>query len=456
MCVLSVQLNRLNVGLSQLDSQQISSEHKKMAEQNLSKIFSEHVPAVQDQKIPFRLSFKEGDAVLSLNDREVLLKNSSELKRIRRILRFHQHTGQFPRVQMSPADVALVDRLSKKTISAVNLASIPGSNGQLLAGMRIAEDSLAVIRNFMYAIPGIGVGSPLVNHLGYYAGIFWTFFAFRELDGGIAEYKRSDLIGDPEGLRRSKMRLLSGTICSTASVTYLVGRICDSAAATAASTVALHTAISLFGVGSFLAMGVSLLGALRCNRFNKRLNEYLDHPKLTPVERLQGALRFLKEEISVTEEEKVDLIRKVEQEHPDWSPEQKEKLVQQKLADLTEVKVKYMKRRTSNHSLYLIATQADALLAKLASPETRAEGIKEATILLHTVEKENKTKMALYVLGFLAALISFTAMLVLTFMSAGAFPFILYGIAGTIYLATTLYTTGGKLVTNRPQLPHIP
>jgi len=456
MCVLSVQLDRLNVGSRSLDSQQIFSGHKAYAEKNLSKIFSKCVCPENAQKIPFRLSLGEGNATLRLGDQKIDLPKSSELKRIRRILRFHQHTGQFPRNAMSPSDEALRQKLTRKTIGAVNLANIPGANGQLLAGMRIAEETLTLSRNILYAIPGVGPGNPLVNHLGYYAGMFWSFFAFRELDGGWSEYKRSDLISDPEGLRRSKARLLSGAICTSASLTYLVGRVCDTVAATAASSIALHTASSLFGIGSCLAMGSSFLGGMRCARFNKRLNEYLDHPNLTLVERLQGALRFLKDEISVTAEERIDLIQEIEEKHPDWSAEQKEKLLQQKMADLTEVKVKYMKRRTSNRSLYLILTQVEGLLAKLASPETRAEGVKEATILLHTIQKENKTKMALYVLGFLAAMVSFIAMLTVTVMSAGVIPFVLYGVSGTIYLATTIYTTAGKLVKTRPQLPVIP
>jgi hypothetical protein len=456
MCALSVQLNGLNVGTSFLGSQQISPEHKTRAELNLSRIFSEHSSLLLDQKNPFSLSFGEEGKILKFAGQDIGLKKSSELKRIQRIVRFHQHTGQLPRTKLSASDLALIERLAHKTIGQVNLACIPGANGKLLAGMRIADNTLTMTRNFLYATPGVGPRNPLVNNLGYYAGMFWSFFAFRELDGGWAEYKQSDLIGDPEGLRRAKIRLLSGAICTTASLTYLAGRVCDSLANTAASSAIFHTANAVFGLGSFLAMGSSLLGVLRCNRFNKRLNEYLEHPNLSQVERLKGALLFLKDELSATPEERLDLIQEIDQNHPDWSPEQKEKYLQQKLADLTEVKVKYMKRRTSNRSLYLIATQADELLAKLSDPKTRNEGIKDATILIHTIQQENKTKVALYSLGFLAALLSFIAMLVGTILSLGALPFILYGIAGTIYLSMTLYTTGGSLINTQPQLPIIP
>lgn len=450
MTELSIQLNKLNVGSQFLDSQQISPLHKKSVELCLSKILSNQHLSTQGKEIPFRLKLGEGSPTLWLNDQEISLEKNSELKRIARIVRFYQHTGHFPRSGMSPPDEAFRADKTKSAVQAINDASIPGTNGQILAGMRIAEDTLSLTRNILFAIPDIGSSDPIVNHLGYYAGIFWTFFAFRELDEGLRDYKRSKEIGDAEGQRRSEARLLSGAICSTASLTYLGGRIFDTFSSATASAAAFGAANVLFGVGSVLAMGTSILGAVRCHRFNNRLNEYIENPNLTEVQRLQGALQFLKDAISVTPEEKAEQVEQIEKDHPDWSPKQKEDLLKEKLTDLTEVKVKYMKRRTSNKSLYLILTKADALLAKLADPKTSAEGIKEATLMLCTIQKENKTKMALYILGFIAALISFTAMLVSTFMTAGVLPFVLYGIAGTLYLALTLYSAAGMILKKDP------
>jgi hypothetical protein len=282
-----------------------------------------------------------------------------------------------------------------------------------------------------------------VNHLGYYAGIFWGFFSLRELDSGYRDLARSKQIKDAEGQRRAEARVLSGAICSTASLAYIAGRVCDTVASTGFASVAFNVASGFFGVGSLLAMSSAALGALRCYRFNDRLNEYLNHPNLTGVERLQGALQFLKEAVYVTTEERAELVEQIEKNHPHLSPNEKSQLLEQKIADLTEIKVKYLKRRTSNKSLLLILNQADAILAKLADPKTRAEGIKEATIMLHTIQNENKAKMALFILGFIAALISFVAMLVSTFLSAGSLPFFLYGVAGTIYLGMTVYNNAG-------------
>ena len=108
--------------------------------------------------------------------------------------------------------------------------------------------------------------------------------------------------------------------------------------------------------------------------------------------------------------------------------------------------MKYMKRRTSNKSLFLILTKADTLLAMLGCKETCAEGIKEASILIHTIQQESKIKLSLYTLGFIAATLSFIGMIIMSVMSAGLLPFVLYGIAGTIYLAVTIYTVAGSLM----------
>lgn len=161
---------------------------------------------------------------------------------------------------------------------------------------------------------------------------------------------------------------------------------------------------------------------------------------------MRGAVQFLKDSIIVTPEERLALIHEIDQKCPQRTLEQKEKLLQQKIADLTEVKVKYMKRRTSNRSLQLILSQADRILAKLADPATRVEGIQEAAILVNAIQKENKIKMNLYILGFFAALITLVGMAIMFFGTAGVLPFVFYSTAGTIYLCLTIYTIAGTLL----------
>lgn len=446
MAEVSVRSNRFIVGSQHLDTQEIFSPHKKSIDDCLAKIFQQHVESPPSKEIPFQVQFKAGQPTLSLENREINLENSRELKRVGRVVRYYQHTDQLPRDELNPKDLAIRNAETRKSVIAINNASLPGSNGNLLAGMRLADDTLSLTRNILFAIPSIGPSDPVVNHLGYYAGMFWTFFSFRELDDGITEYKRSKTIGDAEGQRRSEARILSGGLVSAGSLAYLGGKFCDTFASSAAASSALTASNVLFGVGSLLAIGSSVLGTIRCSRFNSRLNEYLENPDLSESQKMKGALKFLKDSITVTPEERADLVFEIDQNHPDWSSEKKEQLLQQKIADLTEVKVKYMKRRTSNKSLQLILNKSDDLIAKLNDPETCAEGIKESIVLINTIRQENQIKLSLYVLGLIASILSFVGMMVAAFTTAGVVPFVLYGISGTIYLAMTIYTVAGNLI----------
>lgn len=446
---LSIQFNRLGAGASSVSPSEIYPPHQKKIESALGKIFERHISKASVKKIPLRLELQPGNPILKTEDKEIVLPKSYELKQIRRMAEYYQNINYLPRLILNPSDQKVALQESKKSVQAINEANMPGNNGNILAGMRLADDTLSVTRNIMYALPVFGPNDPIADHLGYYAGIFWTFFALRELDDGIREQKRSKEIGDVEGLRRAQSRLLSGTIIATGSLGYLASKVADTFALPDVSSLFLNGSNCLFGVGSLLAIGTSLLGVVRCNRFNKRLNEYLQNPKISETERMQGAIQFLKDSISVTAEDKEAFAHQIEQEHPDWPVALKEQYLSQKLANLTEVKVRYLKRRTSNKSLRLIIEQSDLILKKLSDPRLNIEGIRDATILINAIQKENNIKMTLYTLGFFAACLSFIAMLITAFSAAAVLPFVLYGIAGTIYFGITIYSVSGMFIQPR-------
>lgn len=450
MSELSVHFNRLSVGPQQIDLKEMFPPHRERLERCLLKIFQQSVPEVPSKDIPFRIQLQMGRPTLRVGDREIPLEKSEELSRIQRIVRYYQHTGQLTRGPIDPKAEAQRNRETQKSVQAINQASIPGANGSILAGLRLADDSLTLARNILFAIPDIGPNDPVVNHLGYYAGIFWAFFAFRELDDGIVENRRSKTIGDAEGKRRAEARILSGGLVSAGSLAYLGAKFCDTLASTSAVSIAMNVSNALFGAGALLGAGVSVLGAMRCQRFDKRLCDYLENPKLGEAQKLKGAVRFLKDSITVTSEERAELLLQIDRQYPQCTLEQKEKIFRHKLRDLTEVKVKYMKRRTSNQSLRLILNQADSLIAKLSDPKTCAQGIKEATMMINTIRQENRIKLLLYILGFIGSILGFVGTLTLACMSAGALPFVLYSISGTLYVLVSLYTVAGLFIKKEP------
>ncbi len=438
---MAIQFNGLSVGNHFVDAQKLSPIHKKSIVTYLSSFFSDII-----SKNSCCLKLDERSPVMEWSGGVAALPKTPELKQIERIFRFYQNAGLLPKMEVSPQDEKERARASKKSVQEIHSASIPGTNGSLLAGIRIADDTLSLTRNILSSVPTVGAHDPVVRHLGYYAGTIWAFFSLRELDRGIVNSKRAANIGDEEGLRRANALVVSGSLCSLGSAAYLTGRVCDTFSVASRGAAPFAAASALFGLGSVLGAWASFLGGWRCKDFNDKLEAYLDHPNLTQLERFRGALNFLKETIMVTREEEIDIAQKIDADHPGLSADKREKLIEEKRSNLTEVKVKYMKRRTSARSLYLILTQCDQILAKLGDPAKEKEGIREATLLFMEVEQENNTKMSLYILGFIASLIGLAALAIATFFTAGVFPFVLYGISGTVYLATTLYQSGAIFV----------
>jgi hypothetical protein len=431
---MTVQLNRLSIGPRHLESAQLLPIHKSRIESSLSTYFLKQGEG--NQQIPFRINLSQNP--------------SPDLKEALRTTRYYQHMDILPRKPMSAADSALREKTARAAARAMGLKSVPGTSGQVIAGARIAEDGLSITRNALFAT--IGADNPIASHLGYYAGVMWNFFGIREMGGGRNDLKGAQNIGDSEGVRRAQARIASGAIVTSASTAYLAGKVFDTVGVATASIGAMVTANVLFGIGSVLAMVMSSLGWIRCHRFNERLNEYLENPHLSEVQNLRGALQFLKDTISVTQEEVAQLRADIDKKNPSLSPVEKKQLLHKKMTDLAEVKVKYLKRRTSNKSLQMIISQVDPLLAKLGSEQTRSVGIKEATLLLHKVQNENRVKMSLFILGFVAAAVSIVAMAVMTFMTAGALPFVLFGIAGVIYLSVGIYSAAGLFLRKDPSV----
>lgn len=441
---LRVSLNRLGAGSKTLEPAQISSPHVDSTEQCLKKIFRKHFSA-PPEKAEFKVKFQIDKPVLCYQGKEVPLENSEALKRIARTVRCYQHSGHLPRLDFKSEAKSIAESKSKKSTSAVHGSSIPGTSGQILAGVGIAQKAISLTKNILLAHQASAMKNPIIAPInisyGYYTGGFQTIFAMKEITSGVTGYIKSKTIGDGEGIRRSQASILTAGVVATASVGYLIGNACAACLSKApASAILLGGSTAFFGLGSLLGIGSSLLGAFRCSTLNKRINEYRYNTKLSEAERLKASLKLLKECISVTPEEKEKLSLQIEKENPDSSKEFKENLLKQMLSDLTETKVKYMNRRTSSKSLMLLLNKADDILKKLESSESVVEGIVKATELIDTIQKEIRIKQSLCILGSVAAIVSFVAMVFISIGTFGALPFIFYGISAGMYLLISIYT----------------
>lgn len=357
----------------------------------------------------------------------------SQDREIQRIFRYYRHMGLLPKVE-SPCHQERLDK-TRQIAAEVSSCKLPGSRGDILAGTRLADDVLLVPRHFLYLIPPTEWLDLVAKYLYVGAGSAWSALSLYELYRGKGEHARAEKIGDKEGMHRAKVRMGSGALISGASLSYLGGAISRHLEAGAQITSGLFSGANiLFGAGSLFAIGSSVAGVLRCDRFRNRLDDYLRHPTLSIKDRLRGALSFLKDSLCVTPEESQQILEQIEADHPDLEPEQKEALFCQKCTDLAETKIKYVKRRTSNQSLHKILHQADAILQKLDDPRRVEEGIYDATLLVYDVRKDNMNKKASYVMGFLASLISVIALGVMVFFHLEALAIMLYGLSAAICL----------------------
>lgn len=481
---LSVKLN-LSFGQLGISADKVLPQHQETLQKCIVKIFHDNVSSapVSGQKVQLHLGLN-GKPILVVGGREIDVKPSSEVKKVERIFRYYQNV--LPR--QPEEGVSHREQISSRSVRAVSDAAVPGTTANLWAGTRFGDDSLSLYRRIVAV--RYGPDSPFSKQLGYYAGSIWSAVFWKELIDGINEHERAKAIGDTEGSTRAWYKAVSGGALLAASLCYLAGKVIDEKVSLEIGAHVLSASSLLFCAGSLVGIITSALGVVRCERFNNRLSEYLQNPNLTEVERMRGAWTFLKDSLVVSAEEKEAFEKEVEAQYDHLSPETIEKLIRKSITEdveaevkeakdknpafkmtkeekkalvdsrmqsldragekaelvkiliknKTEAKIKYMKRRTSTKSLQLILGNADEILAKLNSKSVRVqrEGVVKATQLIDVIQKENRTKMLLYAIGTIASIISFIGLVCMPF-TAALFPFVLCGIASSIYLALAIY-----------------
>lgn len=363
---------------------------------------------------------------------------TSALDKILRIARYYQHLGYAPR------DLSKELPLSRSSLSKVKemqKAARPGKSDKAVALVRAGENGLSLARDIVSVVPAAGPAHPFVGSTAFVAGSIWGLFGVKELMDGVSDYTRAWEIGDGEGSRRATGRIASGMLSASASSLYLSAKTAAALPAGAAAAAGLGLASNfLFGAGAILSIGLAALGMYRCSKFDERLNSYLVNPDphLTKQKKLEGALRFLKDQMSVTPEERAEIEERIEREFP-CTPEIRETWLRKALDALTEKKVKYLKRRTSNRSLSLMLNPAkgiDFCIGQL----TQGRGLKEAETLIGEIKQENRKKWNLYTLSLCAAIIGLIALVIGTIGTFGALPFAFLAISATFYLACGGYS----------------
>jgi hypothetical protein len=354
----------------------------------------------------------------------------------------------FPKTAQSQENIFLRNRAIADKMKGLP----PSWKGTAMPMADIAADGLQMARNVANLTPQIGSDNRIVGNLGFLSGSIWLMLGIDELANGAQDYSEATAIRDGEGTRRAKARLFSGTLLTGGSIAYLAGKTVEFAGASEVAAAGLgFAADGIFGVGSIFGMGMSCLGMYRCYRFRARLAERLEDPKIqSEALRCLRALEYLKDAMTVTDEDRAKIVE--EADALDLSPKDRQAYIDQKLLDRTEVKMKYLKRRTSQRSLRMILNRIEPIMGKLANPTLEAEGIAEAKALIADVTKESRKKSLLYAIAFIASAIGFAALVIGTFFTAGALPLILYIISSAIYIGMAGYAFYQKMNAKQPEI----
>lgn len=445
-------------------SEKILPSHKKILETSLPNYFlslskfnefaaKQAISQTGSQKAaPFRLQYEIGNSgtlVRAENGQEERIalqeKAREEWTKIARTVRYYQHLGYVKR-DLSQ-DVSLQDS-AKKTVAAMKKGAEPSLKDHGYSLVRIGDNTLSFVKDVLtvrsdWGLQNTSLSNSYINNVGFLSGSIWSFFAIKEVYDSVSEMDSAKAIGDEEGVRRAQVRYVSGVSTLWGAGFYLSAKFAGlaGAAAETAATALSYTSNSLFGIGSVIGIGMAGLGIYRCLTFTSRLNEYLQNQDKDEAQRLKGALRFLKDSMSVTPEERKEITERIHRDHAEKTPWERQLLIDEELKNLTETKVKYMKRRTSHKSLSLLLNHVDRLLCDL----DRGQGIDEANQLIATIKSENRKKLALYWIGFFASVFGLIAVILSTLATGGMAPFVLLGLSALVYIILGGYHLGQHL-----------
>jgi hypothetical protein len=339
------------------------------------------------------------------------------------------------------AHLPLVEQLAPKTLTRIQNPAGRNLSEKTVVALSSTELGASLTRHILKLVPSVGPHHPAVRCLeGVSSGLHLLIGSAVHIGHGVADLNKSLEIGDGEGMRRAGSNIASGSILSTASALSLAYH------STVIAISGLHIASTAFhGLGSLLTMGLSGLNGYRSAIFRSRINDRMECKKLTEKERVVKTLEFLKEKIAPTDKEREGIVKEVEKLHPRWNSEQIASEVKVKLADLAEVKARYIERRTSPYIVERLLMEVDNLLEQLRGPSKPMHRLDEVKALAQAKSLIDKTlyenKKNLLINGVLAAasFISFAALVLSTFFSLGGLPLVLYAVSSAIALIVLLY-----------------
>ncbi|MFA6118775.1 MAG: hypothetical protein WCT85_01860 [Parachlamydiales bacterium] len=111
------------------------------------------------------------------------------------------------------------------------------------------------------------------------------------------------------------------------------------------------------------------LAYLTVSKFRRKFVAYLENDNLTHAQKVEGALRYLKNKVTVSEEDALKILKKVRLENPDLAEDKIQQLAHDMIAKKLLTKVKRFERRVDSFEISMIQNNIDEILKDLSKPE---------------------------------------------------------------------------------------
>jgi hypothetical protein len=279
----------------------------------------------------------------------------------------------------------------------------------------------------------------LISGLEIGSNVSGMIFGSMMAKAGIDNYRASQKIGDKEGKKEGLSSLVRGTLSILGTGFFAGIKMSDALNGPVVGSAFAAAGGSVFVGATVLSAGVSACHIMRCNRFRRKINNFLKNDKLSEKEKIKGVLNFFKEQIKVSDFELKKIKDKINKKYPDLSKEGFEKKLSEKLMKRIVTKRRRFERRSGFKSRLLVEHNVDAILAKLEHPAYESLAVKDGLSLIAKVKGENGKKIKMFSVMLLASAIGLLALFFMIFVHVGIVSNILSSIATTMWLGVTFY-----------------
>ncbi|HSX37909.1 MAG TPA: hypothetical protein VLE95_03670 [Chlamydiales bacterium] len=332
-----------------------------------------------------------------------------------------------------------IENIAHNTLTRVHQPSQGKLSSKVITTASVIGSSVSLTRRILQIIPMLGIGPPrevVVAHLGRYSSVqgvvLSSLVTIPKTLGDVSSLKQ---IGDVEGLHLAGTSFVRSTLSVHGSAIGLLQNVLSFSFSTAAK-IALD---GLSGIGSLLGLMVPCLKMSRRAQFHWQLDQILKDPSLMQKGRIHKALEFLKDEVVPKAEEKEAVIQEINRLYSAWGPQAKGRKIRKKIEDLAVVKFNGVKRRIGQKAAERLLKELDVHLETLQQSLVSTENLRAAEEFINDIRNQSVKKILSSAITLATSLIAFTGLVIGTFFSLGALPYILYGISTAISWIVFIY-----------------